>query len=61
MRMVEIVVVADRIVWDVDAAEMIGDPARPHGVEFRLHGGVGRGRDDGEFPCENPREFVMDA
>ena len=50
---VEIVVVADRIVRDVDAAEMIGDAARPHGVELRLHGGVGRRRDDAEFPAES--------
>ena len=36
----------------VDAAEMIGDAARRHRVELRLHGGVGRRRDHGEFLAE---------
>jgi hypothetical protein len=46
---IEIVVVADGIVGDVDAAEMVGYAARAHGLEFRLHGSVGRGRNDGEL------------
>jgi hypothetical protein len=32
---------------------MNGDAARAHGVEFGLHGGVGRGRYDGEFLAES--------
>jgi hypothetical protein len=52
-QLVEVVVVAHRIVGDKDAAEMVGDAARPHGVELRLHRGVGRRRDDGEFSAES--------
>src|SRR5215831_13169036 len=54
-QLIEIVIVADRIVGDVDAAEVIGDAARPHGFELRLHGGVGRGRDHAEFLAEAER------
>ena len=49
---VEFVVVAHRIVGDMDAAEMVGDAARPHGVELGLHRGVGRRRDHAEFLAE---------
>src|SRR5262249_18487320 len=31
---------------------MVGHPARAHGLEFRLHGGIGRGRNNGEFLAE---------
>jgi hypothetical protein len=42
-ELVEVVVVLDRIVGDVDAAEVVGDAARTHGLELGLHRGVGRG------------------
>jgi hypothetical protein len=51
-ELVELVVVADRVVGDVDAAEVIGDAAGPHGVELGLYRGIGRGRDDSEFLAE---------
>src|SRR6516165_3621638 len=56
-QLIEIVIVADRIVGDVDAAEVIGDAAWPHGFELRLHGGVGRGRDHAEFLAEARRSW----
>ena len=48
-QLIEVVIVADRIVGDMDAAEMIGNAAWPHGFELRLYGGVGRRRDHAEF------------
>ena len=54
-ELIEIGVVTDRIIGDVDAAEVIGDAARTHRFEFRLHGGVGRGRDHAEFLAEAER------
>src|SRR5262249_60282173 len=41
-----------RIVGDMDAAEVIGNAAWPHGFELRLYGGVGRRCDDAEFLAE---------
>jgi hypothetical protein len=48
-ELVEIVVVANGVVGDVDAAEMIGDAGRPHGVVFGLHRRVGRRRHHAEL------------
>jgi hypothetical protein len=36
-------VVGQRQVGNMNAADMVGDATRPHGVGFRLHDGVGRG------------------
>src|SRR5215831_697701 len=54
-QLIEVVIVADRIVGDMDAAKMIGNAARPHGFELRLYGGVGRRRYDAEFLAEAER------
>src|SRR5215467_4144761 len=54
-QLIEVVIVADRIVGDMDAAEMIGNATWPHGFELRLYGGVGRRRYDAEFLAEAER------
>jgi len=56
----EIAVVADRVVRDVDTAEMVRHAARTHRVKFRLHRGVGAGRDDAELyaPTERVGHFA---
>ncbi len=54
-ELIEIGVVADRIIGDVDAAEVIGDAARAHRFELRLNRGIGRGRDHAEFLAEAER------
>ena len=54
-QLVEVGVGLHRIVRDVDAAEVIGYPARPHVVELRLHRGVGRRRDDAELHASAER------
>src|SRR5712691_1961026 len=45
----ELGVVGERKVADMDAADVVGDAGRPHGVGLRLHDGVGRGDDDAEL------------
>jgi len=54
-ELIEVGVVADRIVGNMDATEVIGDAARPHRFELRLHGGIGRRRNYAEFLAEAER------
>src|SRR5262249_21558547 len=49
---VEIVIAADGVVRDVDAAVVVRDAVRAHRVELGLHRGVRRRRHDAEFDAE---------
>jgi len=54
-QLAEIFISAQRIVRDVDPAEMVGDAARAHCIELWLHRGIGAGRDDPELAAPAER------